>query len=199
MNNVTQYKVKTPMDFGDEQMWTANLKEHANDEQRNVHAVQFRIEDGDAKGHNNQSVQKGKVGENVDELLNVMYRNAMPLRRTLPGYDEKGGIGQLHKFHYIGAPLAPDNREQNLKLAALFLPGGKFGGRAKYSPPCQTVTFQEFLQYIVYVASGEGTAHALDDHFRPVHYGCNPCKYEPDFVGHMETMRNDRSVGLINK
>nr|KAG5691883.1 hypothetical protein BaRGS_033246 [Batillaria attramentaria] len=31
----------------------------------------------------------------------------------------------------------------------------------------------------------------MDDHFRPVHYGCNPCLFRPDFIGKIETMKQD--------
>ncbi|KAK7476576.1 hypothetical protein BaRGS_00032194 [Batillaria attramentaria] len=55
---------------------------------------------------------------------------------------------------------------------------------------CPTVTFHDFLQYIVHVATMQ-SGQALDDHFRPVHYGCNPCKFRPDFVGKIETMKED--------
>ncbi|KAL8606085.1 hypothetical protein ACOMHN_044421 [Nucella lapillus] len=55
---------------------------------------------------------------------------------------------------------------------------------------CPEVTFHEMLQHIVNVATYH-TAQDLDDHFRPVHYGCNPCKFQPHFIGHMETMKHD--------
>ncbi|KAK7109597.1 carbohydrate sulfotransferase 9-like isoform X2 [Littorina saxatilis] len=65
---------------------------------------------------------------------------------------------------------------------------------------CFNVTFSEFLQYIVNVAN-QRSGKALDDHFRPVHYGCNPCLFNPDFIGKIESMRTDseevlRRMGL---
>lgn len=62
-------------------------------------------------------------------------------------------------------------------------------------PECLDVTFDEFIRYIVNVA-GESTGEALDDHFRPIHYGCNPCKFQPHFIGRMESMRVDSGTVL---
>lgn len=66
----------------------------------------------------------------------------------------------------------------------------KIATSRKQPTECVNVTFQEFLEYIVNVAA-LSSGMALDDHFRPVHYGCNPCKFRPDFIGQMETMKED--------
>lgn len=60
---------------------------------------------------------------------------------------------------------------------------------------CPEVTFHEFLQYIVNVAT-KATGRSLDEHVRPVHYGCNPCTFRPHFIGHAETMREDSAQVL---
>lgn len=62
--------------------------------------------------------------------------------------------------------------------------------RKRLKAKCLNVTFEEFIQYIVNLAV-ESTGKALDDHFRPIHYGCNPCKFRPHFIGRMESMRGD--------
>ncbi|XP_067648895.1 uncharacterized protein [Haliotis asinina] len=54
---------------------------------------------------------------------------------------------------------------------------------------CDPVSFQEFLRYIANY--GTENAAKLDDHYRPLHYGCNPCTLKPNFVGKLETMGAD--------
>ncbi|XP_076461614.1 uncharacterized protein LOC143294079 [Babylonia areolata] len=55
---------------------------------------------------------------------------------------------------------------------------------------CPDVTFRQFLLYVVTEAA---TGHVVDEHFRPVHHGCNPCFFRPHFIGHMETMAQDNA------
>ncbi|XP_071102230.1 carbohydrate sulfotransferase 9-like [Haliotis cracherodii] len=54
---------------------------------------------------------------------------------------------------------------------------------------CDPISFPEFLGYIANY--GTENAAKLDDHYRPLHYGCNPCQLKPHFIGKLETMGAD--------
>ena len=50
------------------------------------------------------------------------------------------------------------------------------------------VTFQELAKYII---SMEKTPSKMDVHLRPQYLSCNPCQIKFDFVGKIETFKND--------
>ncbi|GFN91008.1 carbohydrate sulfotransferase [Plakobranchus ocellatus] len=66
--------------------------------------------------------------------------------------------------------------------------------RGMSGSPCKQLSFEEFLIYIV--STGRSSVFALDDHLQPVHVGCNPCIFKPDFVGKVETLTQEKSFLL---
>ncbi|XP_060555702.1 uncharacterized protein LOC132716447 [Ruditapes philippinarum] len=50
------------------------------------------------------------------------------------------------------------------------------------------VKFSEFIRYIVEEFE---VGHNMDEHIRPMAGNCNPCRYEFDFIGKLETMSSD--------
>jgi len=57
------------------------------------------------------------------------------------------------------------------------------------------VTFAEFVQYVVDTWSA---GKLLDQHWRPQHEICHPCKLNYDFIGRFENLKNDAQLVLAN-
>lgn len=55
---------------------------------------------------------------------------------------------------------------------------------------CANVTFREFLTYVV--EKGQTNPQNLDPHMRPIHYVCNPCVYQPHFIGRVESLTDEK-------
>ena len=50
------------------------------------------------------------------------------------------------------------------------------------------VTFAEMVRY---TADEFETGYKMDAHIRPMHINCNPCDYQYDFIGKLETFKSD--------
>ncbi|KAK7473811.1 hypothetical protein BaRGS_00034918 [Batillaria attramentaria] len=57
------------------------------------------------------------------------------------------------------------------------------------------VSFREFVQYVVDEATEKGSKR-LNGHWRPIQYACDPCKFQPHFIGKQETFMTDTDVIL---
>ena len=65
---------------------------------------------------------------------------------------------------------------------------------SSYESNCRQLSFEEFLIYVATL--GKTSLDALNDHFQPIHIGCNPCRFKPDFIGHVETFIEEKSFLL---
>ena len=110
-----------------------------------------------------------------------------PYRRLFSTYCNKF---YLPKEHW--APIGPD-------IARLYK-------RQPSSDSLQfghDVTFKELIQYTV---DKFEKGYELDQHLRPMHELCNPCRYKYSFVGRLETLHSDwktmiqtwKPSGLVN-
>ncbi|GFS04793.1 carbohydrate sulfotransferase [Elysia marginata] len=104
----------------------------------------------------------------------------------------------LRDFGDAKKSLLRNERANNSAPTLDFSSTSQFGKAAglKHRPTfCKKqLSFEEFLHYIV--ATGESSTSAMDDHFQPVHIGCNPCIFKPDFVAKVETMNLEKGFLL---
>ncbi|XP_076458619.1 uncharacterized protein LOC143292316 [Babylonia areolata] len=70
------------------------------------------------------------------------------------------------------------------------------GKTRKPSATCFDVSFENFVEYTVQEESSS-FAHS-DDHMLPVSRVCNPCAFQPHFIGHLENMTED-SQAVLNR
>lgn len=66
--------------------------------------------------------------------------------------------------------------------------------RQKIVDDCEDVSFEDFVRYAVQDPSSPA-AHS-DDHLRPVSQICNPCTFQPHFIGRVESMTDDSEAVL---
>ncbi|ESO83295.1 hypothetical protein LOTGIDRAFT_169519 [Lottia gigantea] len=59
--------------------------------------------------------------------------------------------------------------------------------------PCYHFSFNHFINYVI---SSSKSYNTMDDHMKPISRLCNPCLLKPDFVGKVETMKNDNEEVL---
>jgi hypothetical protein len=76
-------------------------------------------------------------------------------------------------WHPIGTAIARTLRENPSKDSL------EFGHDVKFS---------EFIRYVVEEFE---VGHIMDEHIRPMSGDCNPCRYDFDFIGKLETMSSD--------
>ncbi|RUS73470.1 hypothetical protein EGW08_018768, partial [Elysia chlorotica] len=68
------------------------------------------------------------------------------------------------------------------------------GSNHKHKSHCKQISFEEFLIYVS--TTGKTNPLVLNDHFQPIHIGCNPCRFKPNFVGHVETLNQEKNFIL---
>lgn len=96
-----------------------------------------------------------------------------PFERLLSGYADKLYSPNAAYWNFIGRYIVPNFREKPTNL----------------SLECgHDVTFEEFVKYFIY---SQNTNEHRDAHFVPSFEHCRPCEIEYDYIGKMETFKED--------
>ncbi|XP_070535899.1 carbohydrate sulfotransferase 8-like [Ptychodera flava] len=54
-----------------------------------------------------------------------------------------------------------------------------------------TLTFSNFVDYIIHVSVNDSQIDKLDPHIKPMYRICCPCEVRYDYIGHLETQKDD--------
>ncbi|XP_060607545.1 uncharacterized protein LOC132759740 [Ruditapes philippinarum] len=138
---------------------------------------------------------------NLAEMFNCdinCLRNSSKLIRKLPYKKKKIEITNSYKFLFVREPYGRLFSTYSNKFyfpKGYWYPLGTNIIRRLRENPSQDsliyghdVTFAELIRYIVEEFE---VGHIMDEHIRPMAAECNPCNYEFDFIGKLETMSSD--------
>lgn len=96
-----------------------------------------------------------------------------PFERLLSGYVDKLFSPNAAYWNFIGKYIVSKFREN----------------ASNHSAECgHDITFQEFVEYFIY---SQSTNERRDAHFVPSFEHCRPCEIEYDYIGKMETFKED--------
>ncbi|XP_060588100.1 carbohydrate sulfotransferase 11-like [Ruditapes philippinarum] len=96
-----------------------------------------------------------------------------PYSRLFSGYEHKLYNPNLSFWKSYGVPIVKTIRKNPSKESL------KFG---------HDVTFAEFVQYIL---KQNDNNERINTHFKPMYQKCDPCGLPYDFIGHLETFKQD--------
>ena len=116
------------------------------------------------------------LGPGDEEFRFLFTRN--PYRRLWAVYIDKFVLPDFYFWSYHGRAIkdmSSQNYDSNQRLMI-------FNG-------CLEVSFEEFVRYAIQDPSSP-TAHS-DDHLLPISRTCNPCAFQPHFIGRIESMTDD--------
>ncbi|KAK6165984.1 hypothetical protein SNE40_022782 [Patella caerulea] len=144
----------------------------------------------------------------ANATMGVLYKSPFDIPRMVTHYGGKGKmeysekldktVDSNFKFMFVREPYA---RLWSAYLDKLFLPdfwrsqGGVIQRffKKRTDSCAKGITFEEFLEYIVSVPPSQ-----LNSHWTPFRYICDPCDFHPDFIGNMETFKQDNKYILEN-
>lgn len=119
-----------------------------------------------------------------------------PFSRLLSGYLDKLYTANPYYWGMIGK----DIRSHEMNNAIMRLDRMKTLQRTeKTQIPCyHDITFDEFIQYVI--DAENTTSHKRDPHFMSMYDLCKPCQINYDFIGKMESFKNDFNfiTGALN-
>lgn len=119
-----------------------------------------------------------------------------PFSRLLSGYLDKIYTANPYYWGIIGKEI----RSPEMNNAIMRLDKMKTLRRIeKTQIPCyHDITFDEFIQYVI--DAENTTSHKRDPHFMSMYDLCKPCQINYDFIGKMETFKNDFNfiMGALN-
>ncbi|XP_069116483.1 carbohydrate sulfotransferase 8-like [Argopecten irradians] len=124
--------------------------------------------------------QTGTVQESPDFSISSSFRFMFardPYTRLLSGYVDKLFTVNTIYWKSVGA----------------YIKNRKFKLHGELTQCGHDVTFPEFIEYVI---DAENTGKHSDKHFTPIYKHCKPCQVEYDFIGKMETFKDD-SMTLI--
>ncbi|CAJ0965812.1 unnamed protein product [Ranitomeya imitator] len=101
----------------------------------------------------------------LETYIKVLFTRD-PFQRLVSAYRDK----LLHGMGYQGIQVP-------LKIKAMY---------RKNKNSTENVSFNEFVQYLLTL-----TPKQMDVHWRPMHYLCDPCNINYDFLGKLETVKKD--------
>ncbi|XP_060080388.1 carbohydrate sulfotransferase 13-like [Ylistrum balloti] len=114
-----------------------------------------------------------------DKIYNILVHSTKfmfvrePFERLLSGYVDKLYSPNAAYWNFIGRYIVTRFRENP----------------TNHSAECgHDITFQEFVEYFIY---SQSTNEHRDAHFVPSFEHCRPCEIEYDYIGKMETFKED--------
>ncbi|XP_060588101.1 carbohydrate sulfotransferase 11-like [Ruditapes philippinarum] len=123
----------------------------------------------------------------IDQTMDNFLKNVTsfmfvrdPYGRLFSGYEHKLYNPNLSFWKSYGMKIVRSLRTNPSNMSL------KFG---------HDVTFAEFVKYVLLQKDNN---QVINRHFTPMHQKCDPCKFPYDYIGHLETFKDDTEY-LFNK